>query len=101
LEDEEIINKESGVKGYAYCTRLGHRIGDCPKQEHQKSMAITGSRKIITTVGAGGWRRKHHFGSIIYKIVLHKIFLHVLLLLPYDLYTLWSIKCLPPISTSK
>ncbi|RLN08795.1 hypothetical protein C2845_PM11G14500 [Panicum miliaceum] len=45
LEDEEIIAKESGVKGCAYCGGLGHRVGDCPKLEHQKSMAIAGRHR--------------------------------------------------------
>ncbi|CAN6237145.1 unnamed protein product [Urochloa humidicola] len=54
LEDEEIIAKESGVKGCAYCGGLGHRVGDCPKLEHQKSMAIAGSRKDY--FGGGGYR---------------------------------------------
>jgi len=54
LEDEEIIAKESGVQGCAYCGGLGHRVGDCPKLEHQKSMAIAGSRKDY--FGGGGYR---------------------------------------------
>ncbi|CAN6243055.1 unnamed protein product [Urochloa humidicola] len=54
LEDEEIIAKESGVKGCAYCGGLGHRVGDCPKLEHQKSMAIASSRKDY--FGGGGYR---------------------------------------------
>jgi len=54
LEDEEIIAKESGVKGCAYCGGLGHRVSDCPKLEHQKSMAIAGSRKDY--FGGGGYR---------------------------------------------
>ena len=64
LEDEEIINKQSGVMGSAYCAGFGHRIGERPKREHLKSIATSGSRKIVTTAGAG-WRRKHHFGFII------------------------------------
>ncbi|KAL6888508.1 hypothetical protein ACP4OV_009534 [Aristida adscensionis] len=54
LEDAEIIAKESGVKGCAYCGGLGHRVGDCPKLEHQKSMAIAGSRR--DHFGGGGYR---------------------------------------------
>jgi ATP-dependent RNA helicase DDX41 len=54
LDDEEIIAKESGVKGCAYCGGLGHRVSDCPKLEHQKSMAIAGSRKDY--FGGGGYR---------------------------------------------
>jgi len=53
LEDEEIINKQSGVMGSAYCAGFGHRIGERPKREHLKSIA------------GAGWRRKHHFGFII------------------------------------
>uniref|UniRef100_A0A0E0JVJ9 RNA helicase n=1 Tax=Oryza punctata TaxID=4537 RepID=A0A0E0JVJ9_ORYPU len=54
LEDEETIAKESGVKGCAYCGGLGHRVTDCPKLEHQKSMAIAGSRRDY--YGGGGYR---------------------------------------------
>ena len=53
MEDEEIINKQSGVMGSAYCAGFGHRIGERPKREHLKSIA------------GAGWRRKHHFGFII------------------------------------
>jgi len=40
LEDEEIINKQSGVMGSAYCAGFGHRIGERPKREHLKSIDI-------------------------------------------------------------
>ncbi|XP_078167881.1 DEAD-box ATP-dependent RNA helicase 35-like [Carex rostrata] len=53
-EDEEAITNASGVKGCAYCGGLGHRIKDCPKLEHQKSMAIAGSRRDY--FGSGGYR---------------------------------------------
>ncbi|KAJ4821595.1 DEAD-box ATP-dependent RNA helicase [Rhynchospora pubera] len=53
-EEEEAITNASGVKGCAYCGGLGHRIKDCPKLEHQKSMAIAGSRRDY--FGSGGYR---------------------------------------------
>ncbi|QHN94576.1 DEAD-box ATP-dependent RNA helicase [Arachis hypogaea] len=52
-ENDEITGK-TGVKGCAYCGGLGHRIRDCPKFEHQKSMAIANTRKDY--FGSGGYR---------------------------------------------
>ncbi|KAH7527874.1 hypothetical protein FEM48_Zijuj05G0012800 [Ziziphus jujuba var. spinosa] len=54
MEDVDAITSASGVKGCAYCGGLGHRIRDCPKLEHQKSMAIASSRRDY--FGAGGYR---------------------------------------------
>nr|BAE71218.1 putative DEAD-box protein abstrakt [Trifolium pratense] len=54
MEDNNDITDISGVKGCAYCGGLGHRIGDCPKLEHQKSMAIANNRKDY--FGSGGYR---------------------------------------------
>ncbi|XP_077219316.1 DEAD-box ATP-dependent RNA helicase 35 [Tasmannia lanceolata] len=54
MEDVEAITDASGVKGCAYCGGLGHRIRDCPKLEHQKSVAIAGSRRDY--FGSGGYR---------------------------------------------
>ncbi|RWR72464.1 DEAD-box ATP-dependent RNA helicase 35 [Cinnamomum micranthum f. kanehirae] len=54
MEDVDAITNASGVKGCAYCGGLGHRIRDCPKLEHQKSMAIAGSRRDY--YGSGGYR---------------------------------------------
>ncbi|XP_059457756.1 DEAD-box ATP-dependent RNA helicase 35 [Corylus avellana] len=54
MEDAEAIANASGVKGCAYCGGLGHRIRDCPKLEHQKSMAISSSRRDY--FGSGGYR---------------------------------------------
>ncbi|KAF6162691.1 hypothetical protein GIB67_022350 [Kingdonia uniflora] len=54
MEDVDAITNASGVKGCAYCGGLGHRIRECPKLEHQKSMAIAGSRRDY--FGSGGYR---------------------------------------------
>ncbi|KAL3628211.1 DEAD-box ATP-dependent RNA helicase 35 [Castilleja foliolosa] len=54
MEDAEAIANASGVKGCAYCGGLGHRIKDCPKLEHQKSMQIASSRRDY--FGSGGYR---------------------------------------------
>ncbi|KAJ4718517.1 DEAD-box ATP-dependent RNA helicase [Melia azedarach] len=54
MEDVDAITNASGVKGCAYCGGLGHRIRDCPKLEHQKSMAIASSRRDY--FGSGGYR---------------------------------------------
>ncbi|EOA14389.1 hypothetical protein CARUB_v10027584mg [Capsella rubella] len=54
MEEAETIANASGVMGCAYCGGLGHRIGDCPKLEHQKSVAISNSRKDY--FGSGGYR---------------------------------------------
>ncbi|KAK1563221.1 hypothetical protein Q3G72_024258 [Acer saccharum] len=54
MEDVDAITNASGVKGCAYCGGLGHRIRDCPKLEHQKSMAIANSRRDY--FGSGGYR---------------------------------------------
>lgn len=54
MEDVEAITNASGVKGCAYCGGLGHRIIECPKLEHQKSMAIASSRRDY--FGSGGYR---------------------------------------------
>ncbi|KAG2313708.1 hypothetical protein Bca4012_028234 [Brassica carinata] len=54
MEEAETIANASGVKGCAYCGGLGHRIRDCPKLEHQKSVAISNSRKDY--FGSGGYR---------------------------------------------
>ncbi|CAN8312378.1 unnamed protein product [Cochlearia groenlandica] len=43
--ETETIAKASGVRGCVYCGGLGHRIGDCPKLEHHKTVAISNSRK--------------------------------------------------------
>ncbi|KAK1313235.1 DEAD-box ATP-dependent RNA helicase 35 [Acorus calamus] len=53
-EAGDAITSASGVKGCAYCGGLGHRIRDCPKLEHQKSVAIAGSRRDY--FGSGGYR---------------------------------------------
>eukprot|EP01018_Ginkgo_biloba_P010232 Gb_18686 [translate_table: standard] len=53
MEDVDAIVNASGVKGCAYCGGLGHRIGECPKLEHQKSMAIAGTRRDY--FGSGGY----------------------------------------------
>lgn len=53
MENVEAIVNASGVKGCAYCGGLGHRIGECPKLEHQKSMAIAGTRRDY--FGSGGY----------------------------------------------
>lgn len=53
MEDVEELAKASGVKGCAYCGGLGHRIGECPKLEHQKSQAIAGTRRDY--FGSGGY----------------------------------------------
>lgn len=53
MEDVEELAKASGVKGCAYCGGLGHRIGECPKLEHQKSQAIAGTRRDY--LGSGGY----------------------------------------------
>ncbi|XWS20477.1 hypothetical protein CRYUN_Cryun31cG0104400 [Craigia yunnanensis] len=54
MEDVDAITNASGVKGCAYCGGLGHRIRDCPKLEHQKSLAIANSRRDY--FGSGGYR---------------------------------------------
>ncbi|KAB2611482.1 DEAD-box ATP-dependent RNA helicase 35-like [Pyrus ussuriensis x Pyrus communis] len=54
MEYVDAITNASGVKGCAYCGGLGHRIKDCPKLEHQKSMAIASSRRDY--FGSGGYR---------------------------------------------
>ncbi|KAK2655374.1 hypothetical protein Ddye_008426 [Dipteronia dyeriana] len=54
MENVDAITNASGVKGCAYCGGLGHRIRDCPKLEHQKSMAIANSRRDY--FGSGGYR---------------------------------------------
>lgn len=54
MEDVDAITNASGVKGCAYCGGLGHRIGVCPKLEHQKSMQIASSRRDY--FGSGGYR---------------------------------------------
>ncbi|KAE9593686.1 hypothetical protein Lal_00036538 [Lupinus albus] len=54
MEDNEAITDISGVKGCAFCGGLGHRIRDCPKLEHQKSMVIANNRKDY--FGSGGYR---------------------------------------------
>ncbi|XP_042468596.1 DEAD-box ATP-dependent RNA helicase 35-like [Zingiber officinale] len=54
MEDGDVLTSASGVKGCAYCGGLGHRIRDCPKLEHQKSIAIAGSRRDY--FGSGGYR---------------------------------------------
>ncbi|KAM3268955.1 hypothetical protein P3S67_030919 [Capsicum chacoense] len=53
-DDVEAITNASGVKGCAYCGGLGHRIRDCPKLEHQKSVQIANSRRDY--FGSGGYR---------------------------------------------
>ncbi|KAF4370450.1 hypothetical protein CsatB_013833 [Cannabis sativa] len=54
MDDIDAITNISGVKGCAYCGGLGHRIVDCPKLEHQKSVAISSSRRDY--FGSGGYR---------------------------------------------
>ncbi|KAM7519410.1 hypothetical protein LguiB_018372 [Lonicera macranthoides] len=54
MDDVEAITNASGVKGCGYCGGLGHRIRDCPKLEHQKSMQIASSRRDY--FGSGGYR---------------------------------------------
>ncbi|CAL0311221.1 unnamed protein product [Lupinus luteus] len=54
MEDNEAITDISGVKGCAFCGGLGHRIRDCPKLEHQKSVVIANNRKDY--FGSGGYR---------------------------------------------
>lgn len=53
MENVEELAKASGVKGCAYCGGLGHRIGECPKLEHQKSQAIAGTKRDY--FGSGGY----------------------------------------------
>ena len=52
-EGAKTIANASGVKGCAYCGGLGHRIRDCLKLEHHKSVAISNSRKDY--FGSGGY----------------------------------------------
>uniref|UniRef100_A0A2P2IMJ7 RNA helicase n=1 Tax=Rhizophora mucronata TaxID=61149 RepID=A0A2P2IMJ7_RHIMU len=54
MEEAEMIAQASGVKGCAYCGGLGHRIGECPKLEHQRSQQIANSRKDY--YGSGGYK---------------------------------------------
>lgn len=54
MEDNEEITGISGVRGCAFCGGLGHRISDCPKLEHQKSVTIANNRKDY--FGSGGYR---------------------------------------------
>lgn len=54
MEEAGAVANASGVKGCAYCGGRGHHICDCPKLEHQKSMAIASSRKDY--FGSGGYR---------------------------------------------
>ncbi|KAI9110181.1 hypothetical protein K1719_018623 [Acacia pycnantha] len=54
MEDNDEITGKSGVKGCAYCGGLGHRIRECPKLDHQKSVAIANSRRDY--FGSGGYR---------------------------------------------
>ncbi|GAB4850058.1 DEAD-box ATP-dependent RNA helicase 35 [Ancistrocladus abbreviatus] len=54
MEDAQAIEDASGTKGCAYCGGLGHRIRECPKLEHQKSMQIASSRRDY--FGSGGYR---------------------------------------------
>lgn len=49
------ITNASRVKGCANCGGLGHRIGHCPKLEHQKRMAIAASRSGMY-FGSGGYK---------------------------------------------
>lgn len=53
-KEAEAVANASGEKGCGYCGGLGHRIRDCPKLEHQKSMQIASSRRDY--FGAGGYR---------------------------------------------
>eukprot|EP00246_Nothoceros_aenigmaticus_P003828 TRINITY_DN15032_c0_g1_i1.p1 TRINITY_DN15032_c0_g1~~TRINITY_DN15032_c0_g1_i1.p1 ORF type:complete len:624 (+),score=164.32 TRINITY_DN15032_c0_g1_i1:44-1873(+) len=53
MEEAEELARASGIKGCAYCGGLGHRIGECPKLEHQKSQAIAGTRRDY--FGSGGY----------------------------------------------
>ncbi|KAH0457389.1 hypothetical protein IEQ34_012704 [Dendrobium chrysotoxum] len=56
MEYSEALADARGVKGCAYCGGLGHRIRDCPKLEHHKTMAIAGSRRDY--FGSGGYSSK-------------------------------------------
>ncbi|CAI5459235.1 unnamed protein product, partial [Closterium sp. Yama58-4] len=53
MEDAEALAAASGVRGCAFCGGLGHRISECPKLEHQKTQAISGSHKDY--LGSGGY----------------------------------------------
>lgn len=53
-KEAEAVANASGEKGCGYCGGLGHRIRDCPKLEHQKSMQIASSRRDY--FGAEGYR---------------------------------------------
>ncbi|GJP41901.1 hypothetical protein CLOM_g1521 [Closterium sp. NIES-68] len=53
MEDAEALAAASGVRGCAFCGGLGHRISECPKLEHQKAQAISGTQKDY--LGSGGY----------------------------------------------
>ncbi|GAB2293642.1 DEAD-box ATP-dependent RNA helicase 35 [Dionaea muscipula] len=54
MEEAEAVANASGVKGCAFCGGLGHRIQNCPKLEHQKSIQIANTRRDY--FGSGGYR---------------------------------------------
>jgi len=54
MEDNEEITGITGVKGCTSCGGLGHRIRDCPKLEHQYSVANANNRKDC--FGSGGYK---------------------------------------------
>ncbi|KAG5410455.1 hypothetical protein IGI04_006774 [Brassica rapa subsp. trilocularis] len=67
MEEAETIANASGVKGCAYCGGLGHRIRDCPKLEHQKSVAISNSRKDY--FGSGGYRERYNLVPLMLRFI--------------------------------
>ncbi|KAK9923061.1 hypothetical protein M0R45_031495 [Rubus argutus] len=54
LENRNAITNGSSVEGCAYRGGPGHRIGDCPKVEQQKRIAIASSRRGY--YGSGGYK---------------------------------------------
>ncbi|GAB2214436.1 hypothetical protein Droror1_Dr00018782 [Drosera rotundifolia] len=53
-EEAQALADASGVKGCAYCGGLGHRIQNCAKLDHQKSVQLANSRRDY--FGNGGYR---------------------------------------------
>ncbi|XP_073126514.1 DEAD-box ATP-dependent RNA helicase 35-like [Henckelia pumila] len=53
LKDPTEDVEASGAKGCVYCGGLGHRIGDCPKLENQRSMQIASLRSYYS--GSSGY----------------------------------------------
>ncbi|GAA0154699.1 RNA helicase [Lithospermum erythrorhizon] len=54
MEDMNAMDNASGTKGCTFCGGLGHRMSDCPKLDHQRSMQIASSRRDY--FGSGGYR---------------------------------------------